>query len=270
MTEGAVASQLGSFLADLRFLACIGALALYAAWIAVQRPGLVGMARLGLVVAFGATVVAYALSGVPPGTLPFTDYFLFVLLAVFLILEFMFQMSVLGVLVSAIGTLVASLHYWWHPALATHKPANLGVAYWWLLRDLAVTTGVAALVLGLGTALVLFYMQGRRTGKLVHPNDLRDMVALLSRGAAPCFFFGWAFDVAALVRQGHPSWGDLWTAAWLTIMLVASVAWLLQAERRRFSGRRVLGLIVANAVALIAYSSERLLFANLTGGPPIP
>jgi hypothetical protein len=270
MTEGAVASQIGSFLADLRFLACIGALGLYGAWITAQRPGLVGMARLGLVVAFGATVVAYALGGVPAGSLPFTDYFLFVLLAMFLILEFMFQMSVLGVLVSGIGTLVASLHYWWHPPLAVVKPANLGVAYWWLLRDLAVTTGVAALVLGLGTALVLFYMQGRRTGKLVHPNDLRDVVALLARGATPCFFFGWAFEVAGLVRQGHPTWGDVWTLVWLTVIVGSSFAWLLRAEQRRFSGRRVLGLILGNAIALVAYSSERMLFANLTGGPPIP
>jgi hypothetical protein len=50
-------------------------------------------------------------------------------------------------------------------------------------------------------------------------------------------------------------------------MLVAAVAWLIQAERRRFSGRRVLTLIVVNVVALVAYSSERLLFASLTGGP---
>jgi hypothetical protein len=147
------------------------------------------------------------------------------------------------------------------------KPASLSVAYWWLLRDLAVTTGVAALTLGLGTALVLFYMQGRRTGKRVHPNDLRDVVALLARGAAPCFFFGWAFEVASLVQGGRPTWGDGWTALWLTAMLVAAVAWLIQAERRRFSGRRVLTLIVVNVVALVAYSSERLLFASLTGGP---
>ncbi|MDB5097655.1 MAG: hypothetical protein JWM80_2076 [Cyanobacteria bacterium RYN_339] len=270
MNTGAVAGQLGSFLADLRFLACFGALGLYGAWISVQRPGMVGMARLGLVVAFGATVIAYALSGVPPGTLPFTDFFLFVLLTMFLILEFMFQMSVLGVLVSGIGTLVAGLHYVWHPGATTFKAPNLAVAYWWLLRDLAVTTGVAALTLGLGTALVLFYMQGRRTGKLVHPNDLRDMVALLARGATPCFFFGWLFEVAALVQAGHATWGELWTVSWLTLMLAAAIAWLVQAERRRFSGRRVLGLIVGSGVALLAYSSERLLFSNLTGGPHFP
>ena len=69
MIEGSVAGQLGSFLADLRFLACLGALGLYGAWSSAQRPGLVGMARLGLVIAFGATVVAYALSGVPAGAL---------------------------------------------------------------------------------------------------------------------------------------------------------------------------------------------------------
>jgi hypothetical protein len=264
------ANQWGSFLADLRFLACLGAFPLYAIWLFVQRASLVGLARLGLVIAFGATVLAYAATGAPLHALPFTDFFLFVLLAMFLILEFLFQMSVLGVLVAAIGTVVASMHYWWQSPVVAASATSPVTVYWWLLRDLAVTTGVAAMVLGSGTALLLFFMQDRRTGKLVHPNDLRDMVALLARGTVPCFFFGLAFQIAGVVQGGAPRWVDFWTSGWLLALFVGAIAWLVHAERRRFSGRKAVTLVLLNTVALIAYASEKLVAANLTGGPSIP
>jgi hypothetical protein len=271
MSEPALLNQMGGALADLRFVACVCALALYAAWLGSQRPRLVGLARLGLVVAFGATVVAYGVSQVPMQALPFTDFFLFVLLALFLILEFLFQMSVLGVFVSLLGTLVASLHYWWRMHLVAHAPTSTVQAYWWLLRDLVATVGVASLTLGLGAALLLYYNPDRRAGgKLVHPNDLKDVAALLARGAVPCFLFALVFEIGGLSRSAWPTWADAWSLGWLIALFVASVVWLFQAEGRRFVGPRVLGLILLNAIALIAYSSERLIFSTLTGGPRIP
>jgi hypothetical protein len=271
MNQPALLNQMGAFFADLRFVACVCALALYAAWLTFQRPGLVGMARLGLLVAFCATIVAYGVSQVPVQALPFTDFFLFVLLALFLIMEFLFQMSVLGVLVSLLGTVVASLHYWWRVHLVAHAPTSAVQAYWWLLRDLVATVGVASLTLGLGAALLLYFNPDRRAGgKLVHPNDLKDVAAILARGAVPCFLFALAFELGGLLQSGLPTWADAWTLSWLAALFVASLFWLFQAEGRRFVGPRVLGLILMNVVALVAYSAERLIFSSLTGGPRMP
>lgn len=272
MTEPAVASQqLGAFMGDLRFLACFCALVLYGSWLGVKRKGLVNMARLGLVVAFGATVTAYAVNRVPLVGLPFTDYFLFSLLALFLALEFLFQMSVMGVFVAAVGTLLSSLHYGWLGHGAARLPSSPMQAYWWLLRDLAGTTGMAALALGLGAAGLLYFRPGRRSGgKYVHPNDLRDVAALLARIAMPCFIFASGFEGIAIVRATQRGWEDLWTLVSLLVLTGLSVAWWVRAEDRRFNGNRTLGLIVACSLAILVYSTERLVLTNLTGGLRIP
>lgn len=242
------------FLADLRLVACGFALVLYGAWAFSPRPGLVGLGRLSLVVAFGATVLAYATALAAPHQLPYLDLFLFALLALFLMLEFLFQLSILGVGVSALAAAIAIAPYLpagWAPS-APPAPPNALVAYWGVLRDLIATGGAAALALGLGAGILLRFVPDRRGGKLVHPNDLRDATALLARLAAPAFALATAAGVVAWMRHPAPGWHEIVHLNALAILVFGSLAWLVQAEGRDWGRRLVVPLVCVNVVALAA------------------
>ena len=251
--DSALSPQLAGFLADLIFVGCLFAALLYGLWFAFRRPRLVNMARLSLVMSFGGTVTLFALGQTQGAALSLPLFYLFVLMALFLILEFLFQMSVLGLMVSLAGLVVGAMHYFPQVALPATKAASPVVAYWWVLRDLAVTTGGAVLTLGLGTAALLYGYGSRRPSPLVHPNDLRDVAAILARGAVPCFFFGAIAGAVALSRQPFPGWVDWWSAAWGGLLVVTSGLWWAHAERRRYRNGEGLGLLVVNAVVLVVY-----------------
>lgn len=248
--------QLAGFLADLIFVGCGFAALLYAVWLQVKKPSVARLGRLSLVVSFGAVVTLFALGATQGAPVALPLFFLFVLMALFLLLEFLFQMSALGMLVSLVGLGVGALHYL--PALAwpVIPAVNPVVAYWWVLRDLAVTTGAAVLTLGLGTAGLLNAYGDRRPSPLVHPNDLRDVAALLARGAVPCFFFGVAAAVMALLRHPYPRLIDWGAAGLLALILAASVAWWVTAEGRRFRGARGWILLALNVILLVAYAAR--------------
>lgn len=260
------------FLADLRLVACGFAFVLYALWAASPRPGLVGLGRLSLVVAFGATVLAYASTLGPPHTLPYLDLFLFALLALFLMLEFLFQLSVLGVGVSLLAIAIAAAPYL--PAglapVAPPAPPNALVAYWGVLRDLVATAGSACLALGLGAGALLRFVPDRRGGKLVHPNDLRDAGALLARLAAPAYLLATAAGVVALLRHPAPGVHDAVHMGALAALLLGSLAWLVQAEGRDYGRRLVVPLVAWNLVALAALLVGDPVILHLTRVPSGP
>ena len=242
------------FLADLRLVACAFAFVLYGLWAVSPRAGLVGLGRLSLVVAFGATVLSYASALGAPHVLPYLDLFLFALLALFLMLEFLFQLSVLGVGVSLLAIAIAVGPYLpagWAPT-APPAPPNALVAYWGVLRDLVATAGAAALALGLGAGALLRFVPDRRGGKLVHPNDLRDATALLARLAAPAFLLGAGAGVVALLRHPAPGLHEGVHLGALVALVFGSIAWLLQAEGRDWGRRAVVPLVCWNLLALAA------------------
>jgi hypothetical protein len=262
MTDNAASPQLLGFLADLVFVGCLFASALYGLWFLTKRPSLVGMARLSLVVSFGAVVTLFAYGQVNSHALSFPLFYLFILQALFLILEFLFQMSALGLLVSLVGLAIGAMHYFPTIALpAVHAPTPL-VAYWWVLRDLAVTTGAAVLTLGLGTGGLLYIYGDRRPSPLVHPNDLRDVAAVLARGAVPCFFFGVATAAVALYRMPGFRFVDFWAVALLGVLFLAAVVWWGQAEMRQYKTGRGLGILILTLLLLLAYGARGYLGAG--------
>lgn len=266
------AGALVSFLADLRLVACGFAFILYALWAFSPRAGLVNLGRLSLVVAFGATVLAYATTLSAPHTLPYVDLFLFALLALFLMLEFLFHLSILGVGVSLVAIAVAVGPYLpagWAP-VAPPAPPNALVAYWGVLRDLVATAGAAALALGLGAGTLLRFVPDRRGGKLVHPNDLRDATALLARLAAPAFLLAIGAGVIALLRHPAPGLHEGVHMGALVALAVGSVAWLMQAEGRDWGRRVVAPLICWNLLALAALLAGDPVILHLTRGASGP
>ncbi|HEY9723774.1 MAG TPA: hypothetical protein V6D47_17305 [Oscillatoriaceae cyanobacterium] len=258
-------SQLVGFLADISFVGAVFGLLLYGCWMWLGRETLVGLGRLSLVIAFGAGVMRFAL-GHTAG-FPFLDLYLFVLIGLFLLLEFLFQMSVLGLLVSAVASVLASLRYWPLPPMHRVLAPNAAIAYWWVLRDLAVTTGAAVMTLGIGSALLLYLHRDRRPSTQVHPNDLRDVASLLAKGAVPLFAFG-AFCAGAALSLA-PGVLAIWGFACLVVLTLVALAWLAFAGQRRYSGGRVLLLTVLNVLAIVAYASSGVL-AGLTPGGRIP
>ncbi|MFN3431976.1 MAG: hypothetical protein ACK46X_18755, partial [Candidatus Sericytochromatia bacterium] len=92
--------QLAGFLADLIFVGCAFAALLYAVWLQLKRPSVARLGRLSLVVSFGAVVTLFALGATQGAPVSLPLFFLFVLMALFLLLEFRFQMSASGMLVS--------------------------------------------------------------------------------------------------------------------------------------------------------------------------
>lgn len=262
METNALSPQLAGFLSDLLFVGCGFAALLYALWFVLRRKSLVGLGRLSLVVAFGALVTLFAVGATQGVPVSFPLFFLFVLVALFVLLEFLFQMSALGMLVSLVGVGVGAIHYLPQLALPHVRANSPVVAYWWLLRDLAVTTGAAVLTLGLGTAALLYLYQGRRPSPLVHPNDLRDVAAILARGAVPCFFFGAAAAAVALYHNPRPSFADWWATGLLFVLLVASGMWWATAEGRRYKGMRGLAVLVLTLLLLIAYAGRGWLGAG--------
>lgn len=269
---GAEGGVLVGFLADLRLVACACALLLYGAWAAAPRPGLVGLGRLSLVVAFGATVLAYATALGAPHQLPYLDLFLFALLAAFLMLEFLFHLSVLGVGVSLVAAAIAVGPYL--PAglapSAPPVPPNALVAYWGVLRDLVATIGAAALALGLGAGVLLRFVPDRRGGKLVHPNDLRDAAAMLARVAAPAFLLAVAAGVVALLRHPAPGPHEWLRIGALALLVPGSLAWLVQAEGRDWGRRLVVPLGLLNLLALAALLVGDPAIMHLTRPNPGP
>lgn len=264
--------MLVGFLADLRLVACAFALLLYGAWAVSPRPGLVGLGRLSLVVAFGATVLAYATALRPPHQLPYLDLFLFGLLAAFLMLEFLFQLSVLGVGVSLVAVAIAVGPYLpagWAPT-APPMPPNALVAYWGVLRDLVATIGAAAMALGLGAGVLLRFVPDRRGGKLVHPNDLRDAAAMLARIAAPAFLLAVAAGAVASMRHPTPGPHEWVRMGALAVLVPGSVAWLVQAEGRDWGRKLVVPLVLLNLVALAALLVGDPVILHLTRPDPGP
>lgn len=268
MTPSA-SSQLIGFLADISFVGAVFGVLLYGLWGWLGRETLVGLGRLSLVIAFGAGVMRFALAASQGHAMgfPFLAFYLFVLIGVFLLLEFLFQMSVLGLLVSLVASVIASVRYWPVPPLHRLVPPNAAVAYWWVLRDLAVTTGAAVMTLGLGSALLLYFHRDRRPSAQVHPNDLRDVAALLAKVDLPLFAFG-AFCAGAALYQA-PGWLAGWGFACLVVLTLLALVWLAFAGQRRFTGKRVWLLTLLNVLVLVAYASEGLL-AGLTPGGRIP
>lgn len=262
MPDNGVNPQLLGFLADLIFVGCLFASLLYGLWFATKRATLVGMARLSLVVSFGTVVTLFAVGMTHGQAMSFPLFYLFVLLALFLLLEFLFQMSALGLLVSLVGVAIGALHYFPAIHLPAVAPANQLVAYWWILRDLAVTTGAAVLTLGLGTGGLLYVYGDRRPSPLVHPNDLRDVAAILARGAVPCFFFGAAAAGVALFRMPHIRAVDVWAVALLAVLFLASVVWWGQAEMRQYKSGRGLGILILTLLLLVAYAARGFLGAG--------
>lgn len=261
-SHGALSPQLAGFLSDLLFVGCGFAALLYALWFVLKRKSLVGFGRLSLVVAFGALVTLFAIGATAGVPVSFPLYYLFVLVALFVLLEFLFQMSALGLLVSLVGVGVGAIHYVPQLSAPVVRATGPVVAYWWLLRDLAVTTGAAVLTLGLGTAALLYVFKDRRPTPLVHPNDLRDVSALLARGAVPCFFFGAAAAAMALYNNPRPTFADAWATALLFVLFVASGVWWATAEGRRYKGARGVGVLVLTLLLLVAYAARGFLGAG--------
>jgi hypothetical protein len=259
MPDSAAAPQLLGFLSDLGFVGCLFASVLYALWFALKRPALVNLARLSLVVSFGAVVALFAVGTSHGAPLSYSTFYLFILLTLFILLEFLFQMSSLGVLVSLVGVALGALHYF--PVVApvvTAAPTPV-VAYWWVLRDLAATVGAAVLTLGLGTAGLLYVYGDRRPSPLVHPNDLRDVAAILARGALPCFCFAAAAAIVAVFRMPAPRLVDGWAPALLSLLLVVSGLWWAKAEQRQYKTGRGMGTLVVAVLLLAVYGVRRVL-----------
>jgi hypothetical protein len=259
MPASAVDPQLLGFLADLGFVGCMFASVLYGLWVLLKRPTLVSLARMSLVVSFGAVVTLFGVGMSHGAPLSYASFYLFVLVSLFILLEFLFQMSSLGLLVSLVGLAIGALHYFpipHAPALAAATPV---VAYWWVLRDLAATVGAAVLTLGLGTAGLLYLYGDRRPSPLVHPNDLRDVAAILARGAFPCFFFATVAAVVAVVQTPSARLTDAWAPALLGLLLIVSGLWWSKAEQRQYKTGRGLGTLIVAVLLLAVYGARRAL-----------
>jgi hypothetical protein len=264
------ALQLAAFLGDVLFVGCLGAMVLYGLWLSTRSKGLAGLGRLSLVVAFGAglTMAAIGQGYVAGMSLPLM--YLFLLVAVYILLEFLFQMSVLGLWVSAIATGVASLRYLPLPPLPAVIPANAAVAYWWTLRDLAYTAGAAAMTLAIGAVVLLNVWRDARPSELVHPNDLRDVARLVARGTVPCFFFAVFASGMATSRNPHPTLLDGYQIICLLALFGGGLALWYYAANRRFTQRAMVLTVILNVLALAAYAASGLLPLGLTPGGPIP
>lgn len=252
-------TQFSGFFADVIFVGCLAACLLYGAWAASGRKQLAGLGRLSLTLAFGGALALFVFShqsAAALGPWSYLLFFVFLLLALFLLLEFLFQMSVLGLFVSVLGTAIAALHYMPLPATIPPTPPNSAVAYWWVLRDLALTTGAAVSALSLAAAWLLYFLRDRRSSPLVHPNDLRDVSALLAKGAVPCLFFGAFAAIGALTRTPAADWIDWGTTVGVVLWFGVSIAWWQEVERRRFSGRRMVALAALGLLALVAWGAR--------------
>lgn len=259
-----LALQLSGLLGDLMFVACGAGALLYGLWLVVQNKSLVNLGRLSLVLAFGAALFQLVLGQGYLQGLSFPVFFIFLLMAIFLTLEFLFQMSVLGLLVSVVGALITSMRYWQLPPLTAIAPPNAQVAYWWVLRDMAFTVGAAVVVLTAGAVVLLAVFKDHRPGGPVHPNDLRDVSSLLARSAVPCFFFSLFAALVAAVHMPALLWADVWGLGWLVLLLILAVALMLTAGDRRARTPRVVGLVTVLVAGLLAFSVGPLALSGLT------
>lgn len=264
------ALQLAGFLGDILFVGCLAAMVLYGAWLATRSQGLAGLGRLSLVVAFGAGLVMAAIGQGYLQGMALPLLYLFLVIAVFLLLEFLFQMSVLGLWVSAIATLLASLRYLPLPPLPAHLPANAAVAYWWTLRDLAFTAGAAAMTLAVGATVLLNVWRDARPSELVHPNDLRDVARLLARATVPCFFFATFAAGVAMAKSPHPTLAAGFQMFCLAVLFGGGGVLWWQAANRRFTRRPTVLAVLLIVVALLAYAASGLMPSGLTARGPIP
>lgn len=259
------------FMFDLRLVACAGAFLLYALWVATARAGALHLARLGLLIAFAATVFAYALAPASALNRPFLDLFAFGLITIFLLLEFLFQLSVLGLVVSLAALAIAALAY--VPGSLLPPPAAAPtplVGYWGTLRDLLAMGAAAALTLGLGAGLLLRLVPDRRGGRLMHPNDLRDAASFLARIAAPGFLLAAVAGAVTLGNHPAPGWSEWVRMGALALLVSGSAGWLVQAEGRRWNARQVAPLVALNALALAALILGDPVVSHLTPPPPGP
>lgn len=263
--SGKVVLQLSGLLGDMMLVGFGAATLLYALWLLFKARGLVNLGRLSLVVAFGAAVITLALGQGYVHGFSYPLFFLFLFLALFLAMEFLFQMSVLGLLVSAVGLILTSTRYWQLPPVPSPAAANAAVAYWWVLRDLAFTTGAAVLALSLGALVLLVITCDHRPSDVVHPNDLRDVSALLARGTVPLFgFAAFAAGVALWRGAGLPPL-EIWRFGWLVVLTLASIGILIAASQRKPASVKTLALALIALVCMLAYTLGPLLLPLLTG-----
>ena len=161
-----------------------------------------------------------------------------------------------------VGLAIGALHYMPSMVAPPLAPPTPLVAYWWVLRDLSATLGAAVLTLGLGTGGLLYIYGDRRPSPLVHPNDLRDVAAILARGAVPCFFFATVAAGVALWRTPSPRLVDAWAAAVLFVLMVTSGLWWAQAERRQYKTGRGMGTLILTLILLAVYGWRRAIGAG--------
>ena len=80
MPDSGVSPQVLGFLADLAFVGCLFAVVLYGLWFLLKRASLVGMARLSLVVSFGAVVTLFGVGMSQGQAMSYPLFYLFILL----------------------------------------------------------------------------------------------------------------------------------------------------------------------------------------------
>lgn len=264
MPANAVISQLAAFLSDLVLLACLAAAGLYGLWRLSKSPGLPGLGRLSLVLAFCGLVALFAVGPSALHGLNYPQFFLFVLVGTFLLLEFLFQVSVLGPWVALAAAVLASVAYWPLPPLPLPAAPTPAVAYWGVMRDMAVTTGAAITAVGLGAAAVLIRAQQARGKEQPNTHDLKDVIALLGRAAPLFYVFGVLAAGFAVAVNPRPLFADWWGVGWLVVTLVASIAWYLRSQERRFQARALVLLALLHGLGLAAFYVRALARLDLT------
>lgn len=261
------AAGLAGFLQDLTLVSSGAAALTYGLWMLFGRKTLLHLGRLSLVAAFGASVlqlVALAPAGPSPAS-----FWAFLLLAQFLLVEFVFHVSVLGWFVGLAGVWLAGWSYW-PIAAAELAPAGPVVRYWWVLRDLAVGLAGTATALGLVAGLLLHVLRDRRLGGLVHTNDVQDMAATWALAPAPLLIFALAAGAIGFWRLESFAIGEAVRLGLLAHWLLASLAWLVVAQARRFRTRGTLLVMAWAALAFALYAGSFWRGAGLTSFAFIP